>query len=289
MSRLLSPNFWKKDLRHLLRQEGFRAAPWLILYRAMLWAAYGVLRISPTFRLTKGGPWLHVESDKQHIGAGSAFIMRDWAEPELHYLHLLVGSGDVFVDIGANIGVYSLIASTLVEPDGSVIAIEPGTDSVRRLRHNVELNNNASIRIVNKALADEDGVTQLYHTGDGPSAFSLVAVDQSSDSEEVEVTTLDHLVRELNLDRLDCLKIDVEGFEPLVLRGAVESIRRFHPKIIFEINSTGAHRSGRPVSEAWELLKDEGYQFYRLDNGKLDSISRFPESGGNVVAMISQT
>jgi FkbM family methyltransferase len=257
------------------------------MYRSLLWAAYGAMHVSPKFRLTQGGPWLHVESDRQHIGAGSAFIMRDWAEPELHYLNLLVGPGEVFIDCGANIGVYTLMAANLVGPSGSVIAVEPGEDSVRRLRRNVELNRDVPVTIINKAFSDTEGVSQLYHTGEGPAAFSLVAAGQSRDSECVEMTTLDLTVQELGLDRLDCLKIDVEGFEPLVLRGASQSLRRFRPKVIFEVNSAGAHRSGRPVSEAWDLLKDMGYCFYRMTEGRLESLEEFPKFGGNIVAMMS--
>ena len=270
---------------HLLRHEAFRSAPLLILYRMFLWMLCGVFNVSPTFYLTKNGARMRVEPNKRMIGAGSAFVMRDCAEPELQYLHLLLDAGGVFVDCGANIGVYTLKAATLVGEQGSVIAFEPGHESATRLEKNVSLNKFPQVKIVRKALAEKNGIAQLYHTGGGPVAFSLIAGGTATGHEDVEITTLDTALRELGITRLDCFKIDVEGAESLVIRGALDSIRKYRPKIIFEINSAGTHRSGRRASEAWDLLHEIGYSFFFLRNGELKEVSTFPETTGNMIAI----
>ena len=284
MVRIFSRNFWLRDVRHLMRQESFRAHPFAIIGRGGLWVLYSALGISPEFRLIKGGPRLKVDSQGEHIGSGSAYVMRDWAEPELHYLKLFLSPGDTFIDCGANIGVYSLMAEMLVGEQGRVVAVEPGKDSVRRLRRNLALNH-SSIQVVNKALSEQEGVTRLYHSGDGPAAFSLVETAGNGDYEEVETTTLDAVVQQAGLSRVDCIKIDVEGYEPIVLGGGRNVLQHHHPHVIFEINSNGAKRMNIPVSSAWDLLQQFDYCFYRLSKGCLQQLAEYPDYGGNIIAI----
>lgn len=227
-----------------------------------------------------------MESNKRRIGSGSAFIFRDSVEPELKYLDQLLSPNDVFIDCGANIGVFTIKAATLVGPNGLVIAIEPGVESIRRLRHNIALNGFTNVRVIEKVISDEEGIFRLYHIGGGPVAYSMVGYE-GAEFEEVQAITLDKLIKELQIDRLDCLKIDVEGAEPLVISGAIESIRRFHPKIIFEANSEGTKRSGRKSNAVWNMLQKLGYDFYCFKHGVVSRLSDFPTACCNVVAIPS--
>lgn len=278
-----------RRLRKLLNHPGFRAEPVAVLARAALWAGCVTLRKAPVFSLTGGGERLRVPSDLRYTSV-SSFVLRDWSEPELRELHRFVKAGDVFVDVGANIGLYTLKAARLVGPAGRVVAVEPGRAAAELLDANLALNRYGHVSVVRKALSDRSGEAMLHHipAGNDPQAFSLLTDGSAPGAEQVETTTLDALVAQLGLPRVDCVKIDVEGAEALVIDGGRETLARWHPTIVFEANSTLILRRGDAVDAAWVKLAELGYSFFRLSDGALAPIDRFPEDFCNVVAVSGQ-
>lgn len=277
-------------LYHLLTHPGFRAEPMHVLARAALWAGYVALKRSPVFDLTGGGERMRVPSDLRYTSVTS-FVLRDWTEPELRELHQFVRPGSVFVDVGANIGLYTLKAARLAGPQGMVVAVEPGELAVGRLTDNVALNAGsgrfAPVRIVRKALSDRNGTAVLHHVmaGGDLQAFSLLGDDTTAEGETVELATLDTLVEELGLPRIDCIKMDVEGAEPMVVDGARRSLERWHPTIFFEVNTAILHRRGERTDGCWTRLAALGYRFWRLNHGRLEPLSQVPADFCNVVAI----
>ncbi len=164
-----------RRIQKLLDQPAFKAEPLSVLGRAGVWGAAVALRQSPVFSLTAGGERLRVPSDFRYTSI-TAFLLRDWTEPELRELDQLLSPGDVFVDVGANIGLYALKAARLVGPDGRVIAMEPGQVAAGQLEANLALNDFSCVEVVRKAASDVDGHAVLHHVqlGDDPQAFSLI-------------------------------------------------------------------------------------------------------------------
>ncbi|MCC7271645.1 MAG: FkbM family methyltransferase, partial [Alphaproteobacteria bacterium] len=254
-------------------------------WRGALWASCVALGRSPVFTLTAGGERLRVPPDMRFTSV-TAFLLRDWVEPELRALERFVGAGEVLVDVGANIGLYALKGARIVGPTGRVVAVEPGAVASEMLAANLKLNPYfQQVDIVRKALADKVGQATLHHIplGDDPQAFSLLA-DGSADGETVETTTFDAMVADLGLPRVDCVKIDVEGAEGMVLAGARETLRRWRPTVIFEVNCPTLLRRGDPTDVAWNLLAGYGYRFFRLEQGALRPLDRMPEAFGNLIA-----
>ncbi|WP_374448320.1 FkbM family methyltransferase [Stella sp.] len=274
-----------RRIRNLFAHPGFRAGPIRMLWRAALWTACVVTRRSPVFRLTAAGERMRVPSDLRYTSVG-AFVLRDWSEPELRLLERFLHPGDVFVDVGANVGLYTLKGARIVGPSGRVVAVEPGRDACRVLADNVALNGYRHVTVVPKALADAEAVVTLYHVplGDDPQAYSLVPGAGQPPGEPVQATTLDRLAEVLRLPRIDCIKIDVEGTEAMVLAGARAQLARWRPTVIFEINCPTGTESGIAPDAAWNLLADLGYRFQRLVDGRLVDLDRFPRDFGNVVA-----
>jgi FkbM family methyltransferase len=170
----------------------------------------------------------------------------------------------VIVDVGANIGVTSMIASR-IHQRGKVIAFEPSPKAFLCLSKTASYNNIKNCKIINKALGSQTGSISFVESEF--LAGSYVAADAAEQSNaQVELTTLDAVAEELKLDRLDLLKIDVEGFELDVLLGATKTIEKFKPKIFMEFNSfaIAANRNMSP-----RLLID-----YILDHFKSFSVSR---------------
>lgn len=272
-----------RRLDKLFHEPAFKEAPLTVIGRAMRWAVNVALGRSPVFELVDGGAKLRVPSDLRYTSV-SAFLLRDAVEPELHYLQKFVGKGDIFVDVGANIGLFTL----KVAPHAArVVAVEPGEAAGTQLDANIALNGFGNVAVVRKALADKPGTAALHHNplGDDPQAYSLISDGTESGSEQVEVTTLDVLVRDLGLPRVDCIKIDVEGAEGLVIAGGVETIGTYHPTVIFEINCPTLDKAGGDPAAAWNALAGLGYEFYRMqENGALIALGARPTAFSNIVA-----
>ncbi len=149
----------------------------------------------------------------------------------------LLKDARVVFDVGAHVGYYSLIAARAVGEAGRVHAFEADATICDYLRTNVEINDFKNVTVNNVAVSLESRSisffpSKRFHAGTG----SLIQNAQSdSESAEVRAISLDDYVRENRVDRLDALKIDVEGAEMDVLSGAVETLRQLRPKVICEV------------------------------------------------------
>lgn len=166
--------------------------------------------------------------------------------------------GDLFLDIGANIGVYSVFAETFV-PDVSVISVEPAEDARGMLVENLELNNLPTGRVVSKVVGDTVGTVRFTR---GLDLRNGVAQADSTDVVELESTTVDELV---DGDEVRLIKVDVEGFELSVFKGAVEQLAmRPGPVILFELNGHCLEYGVEPA-EIIDFLGQAGYRVYEYD------------------------
>lgn len=183
-------------------------------------------------------------------------------EPEIAYLiKSLIKPGDVVLDIGANVGLHTVNFARATGPEGHVYAFEPVARMAERNSLNCALNGLANVTIVDCALGDENGAVAMnVNTSDGgmegtSSLLETVHVEkrpQHYETQEVRIRRLDDLIEELGpLSRLDFIKMDTEGFEPMVLKGAMETLRRHRPAMIIEAHSTRLAKVG--LSFQWYL------------------------------------
>lgn len=203
----------------------------------------------------------------------------------LSFLVENLAEGDCFIDIGANIGLMSLTASKKVGPTGIVVACEPNPSTLEILERNISLNQSSNIRVVSKAIGSEAGNAMIYpnwHINRG--GASLIRKGNKEEGVQVEVITLDSLLTESKL-RPKMLKIDVEGFEFEVLKGASNLLMSSSPPIIIIEISSERETSGGSVNSILEFINREGkYSFYINIGGKesrstlrkLDNYSQLP-------------
>jgi FkbM family methyltransferase len=216
------------------------------------------------------------------------FAFREMYEPEVLYLDRLLSPGMTFVDVGACYGIYTLVAAKLVGAKGRVIAFEPATRSYAVLQENIKLNGLANVRPYRVALSDRIGVSSLYHHPDPGSNSLGVRQGILGAPEEVETNTLDSVFGSGPPERVDVMKLDVEGAEALVFRGARVILTTAHPAIIFEVNPEAATALGLPPRGAWDILDRMGYGFFRiLDRNTRIPLRVPPESLCNVIALHS--
>ena len=141
----------------------------------------------------------------------------------------------VALDVGANIGIISLILAQVLDK-GEVLAFEPGVQNFDLLQRNLNANGVSNVRAVKTALSDTIGEGRFSEE----SAYGGMVGGYRKEAEsvyEVELSTIDAVVAESGLREIDLIKIDVEGHETAVLAGAVETIKRHNPTIYLEFNA----------------------------------------------------
>ena len=158
-------------------------------------------------------------------------------EPSLEaYARQYIPANATIIDIGANIGFVSALFS-VYNPTATIFAIEPGAINFGYLNENVQRNDFKNVLTRNFAVGESD-----YSTGfQEHSAWGLLNLSDDSIPELIhnvtQVKSIDSFVFEERLQKVDLIKIDVEGFEKLVIDGMRETIKEFRPKVIFELNS----------------------------------------------------
>jgi FkbM family methyltransferase len=168
----------------------------------------------------------------------------------------------VFVDIGANIGIHTLAAAAhLRQGGGAVLAFEPHPHNFRTLLHNLHQNGHSHVTAENMGLA-EAADTLTCHGAERGGNWSLASRGESTF--QVRLVRLDDYLDEHPLPRLDVMKIDVEGAEVRVLRGAARTLARFRPVVIFEVCPAWLGRLGTSTAELLDTLAGHGYSIHAL-------------------------
>jgi FkbM family methyltransferase len=196
-------------------------------------------------------------------GSTSIYMKRLGYEPDLSFLAALIREGDVIVDAGANIGVYTLLLAKRTGDSGHVYAFEPAAEAGRHLRRNCGLNQASNVTVIPAGLSDAESEHTLHHIG-GPATYSLGAPkgDPATNSETVRLTTLDAWTAVARIRQLQVLKIDVEGHEPAVLAGGRHTIARMKPLIMLEVSTNALARGGYAADATRSALVAAGYSVF---------------------------
>lgn len=176
----------------------------------------------------------------------------------VEWVKRLVQPGMVVLDVGANFGYYTMLFSKLVGPTGEVIAFEPSTRFRTRLQKHAALNNVRNIEVAPIALSSSPGELRLQLGGDTAS-FHWVAENSPVETETVVLDTLDNFVASHGIDRIDFLKVDIDGHEPKFIEGAQDTLRKFRPTILIEFMHLALVEAGSGVEQLADQLKELGY------------------------------
>lgn len=231
----------------------------------------------------------------------SAMYYESTREPDTSQaLRKLCKPGSTVFDIGANVGSHALPMARDVGPQGRVYAFEPVPWAVNKLKRNLELNRFGNLVLESIALSDvnEIDVQMEFRASFKIGAGLGVSQDgrinsgwwNECDQIKIQMQTLDSYVSSHQITGVDLIKLDVDGFEGKVIRGALETLKRFHPIIIMEIAPAWTKMRGDNIADILQQLTELGYGFYtevgfnRIDN-IMDRINCLaPDGGFNVVA-----
>jgi len=218
---------------------------------------------------------------------GRAVLLHGFYEPEtVALLSALLSEGMTYVDVGANIGHHALIAASRVGDRGAIHAFEPAPAMFEALRRNMSRNGYRNVSCNNCALGDQAGLAQ-FHLADisHSCAHSLGRTVHVTDRQvSVRVRTLDDYFVTAPINRLDVLKVDVEGAELMVLRGAERTIRQFRPLMVLEF-SKHTTAFGYEAAELAQTLRNLEYELFTLGTMPLTLHSHSDELYYNVLAV----
>jgi FkbM family methyltransferase len=189
--------------------------------------------------------------------ARSIFYSNNWEPEETSLLRSVTPQGGTFIDVGANIGYFSLLASRWVGPSGAVYALEPVRATHARLRRNLALNPTANVTAVQVGASSTPGTAAIALESDAGHAHLVAGEVGPERLETITLTTVDAFVTSNRLTRVDVLKIDVEGADFEVIRGAQTTLRRFRPVVLMEVELIT--RFGASVRDVEHFLDAIGY------------------------------
>jgi FkbM family methyltransferase len=225
-------------------------------------------------KVDAGGVWLLTGDGLQYryMAGPQTMLGLKTGEPfepaEISLLKTGLPDDGVLVDIGANIGRLTMeVAITM--PRLQVLAVEPVKDTYDALEANIRRNGLES-RVATCRLALGAHAGSGVMTADRGSANHLVDGTPSAGQEEIEISTLDQLISQHPLDRVDVIKCDVEGAELLVLEGATDILERLRPALLLEIEERWISRYGRSATELFDFLLSRGYAYRRISMGRVE-------------------
>jgi FkbM family methyltransferase len=201
----------------------------------------------------------------------------EWENSISKVIKARVNQDSVFVDVGANIGYYSLFAAAVMNGGGRVLAFVPIAHLCGQIKKSLEKNNFKNVELFQAALSNVDGKTELGIVDENIGASGLKRSSESVPVKKIIEVTLSRLDSfEVLIDRIDLVKIDVEGNELEVLQGAKNTIEKFLPDLIIEYSPViyEAERVGKSL-EMINWLQDNNYIIQDLEGNQLDLIKEY--------------
>ncbi len=199
------------------------------------------------------------------------FLLGTYEQAELDVLQLFLQKDSVLLDLGANFGLYSLNAAKLIGPEGKIVSFEPFSVNFNALSEHVKLNKLTNVHPEKLAVGEEDGdITLYYNESEHNLGMVTATFTENATKEEVQVVSIDSYVKSESIERIDFIKIDIEGFEYQALLGMKHLLETQHPTLLIEIlDGDGARTSS---IEVYRFLNELGYTKYFITNdGKLSS------------------
>ncbi len=212
---------------------------------------------------------------------------------QFYFLSKFLKKGMVFIDVGANVGLYSLFASRLVGKTGQVVAIEPSLREFNRLKQNLKMNKIKNLKALKLALTNRDAIKKLNvaispyegHNSFGPFGYETTKIDHT---EDVVTKTLDKLVQKTKIKQIDAIKIDVKGAELSVLEGGLQTLKLLKPLPLMELSDRTLTKQGSNSNQIWKLLSRLSYIIYEFNqsSGKLQKAKQKKYYDGENIIVI---
>lgn len=189
---------------------------------------------------------------------------KKWSEYETNIIKKNLQPGQTFLDVGANIGYFSLLASQIVGEKGKVFSFEPEPRNVGFLTKNIELNNFTQTVVIPQAVGEKPGQLTFYLEEENKGDHRSFDSGDGRRTIQVPMTSIDAFFKQ-NTSPLHYMKVDVQGFEIQVLKGMKETLKK-NPEclLMFEYWPYGLEKAGDKPEELFEQLHKQGYQLFEV-------------------------
>ena len=233
------------------------------------------------------GPSMGMATVSTRFGFKMELRLDDWVDQHIYATGLyedfsastiaaLLSPGDGCVDLGANIGFFTLLMASCVGPHGSVWAFEPCPPTRERLVRNVRLNALSHVTVREEAVSNVDGESEFFGGTGNHSGIASLRPVSSTDVYKVRTCRLSKCLPANMKVRL--IKMDVEGAEQVALLGMMDLLRDQQPDIVLEMSDEFLKEMGSSSAEMYNLLQQCGYRMYQIDWDGLIAHERWSES-----------
>jgi FkbM family methyltransferase len=188
-----------------------------------------------------------------------------WEDSSTDIVNKLVKPNDYVIDIGANIGYFTVLFSKIVGENGKVYAFEPTNEYYNVLNSNLKANNISNCVPFQIGLSDKEEHLNIF-LGQHSATIHEPIKNSTTKEETINLTSLDKFVLENKIEKIDFIKIDVDGHEPKILEGATKTLERFKPIILLEVNHLNYFEAGYTASNFYNYLKQLDYFIYSEKN-----------------------
>lgn len=261
-------------LREIYRQRGLRGVTEKLIHRFLLVWWYEILWLRRRQMNHDGyakatGEFGTLLVHPTDPGISKELLVHRTHEPiGTELIKGLLRDGMVAIDIGSNIGYYVLLESRQIGEHGRIIAIEPAPRNIELLTRNIALNALRGVTVVEGAVGDRDGLGTLHisHLSNLHSMYPSEATEQGT--VEVKMYRLDTLVQNLQLRRVDFVRMDIEGYEVNALDGMLETLKKYKPQLVIELHPLRVE--GRKIVSLLRVLKSLGYEAKHVVERPLD-------------------
>ena len=203
-------------------------------------------------------------------------VYREYETFETDILKSIVKSGFNIIDLGANIGYYTLIFAKLAGPRGSVISFEPDHDNFQLLLNNIKANKFNNVTAVNKAVSEKNGTIKLFLSSHNNGDHRVYDSGDARESVIIKTVSVDNYIDSIskNKIKIDLVKIDIQGAEFSAIMGMLNTLRNNNSIIIVsEFWPHGLSKFGIKPVEYLKLLRNNGFEIYNM-NEKSQKISK---------------
>lgn len=222
------------------------------------------------------------------------FLTGHWEPRITDLISTALAPGDTFIDIGANVGYYTLLASGQVGEHGNVFAFEASPSIFRRLQLNVSSNRMHNVSLHNVAIGNKPGKVWIWTAPEGNLGHSTIidkvaAADGHRREAEVPCDTLSSLVPLPNLLGARLIKMDIEGAERLAIEGIVQHLKQFSERTewVVELSPTFSPGGARDIEWIFNTFIDAGYSAFKIENRYVPLSSDQAEIGAGHLAPLS--
>ena len=233
---------------------------------------------------TKTKEGLVLELDRTDPVASGAIALGVYERYESELFRSKAKTDMTIIDIGANLGYYTAIASRRAGERGLVIAFEPEPNFFKILSRNISRNNMKNAICFEIAVAEKNGLTNLYLSNENKGHNSIIRSEELKTSTQVKTTTLDDFLFYQKITKVDIIKMDIEGAEILALEGMKNTLIKHLPLLFLEFSPHSIIKLNRNPADFLSTLRKIGYSVFEINKARrrLDSVTDFQKFIGSI-------